>query len=140
MRQVIKSASPEQTIEVGRGLGAQAAQGDTIALYGELGSGKTVLCKGIALGLQINDTITSPSFTIINEYEGRLPLFHIDLYRITGEEDFEALGTADFLGKRGLTVIEWPERAAAVLPAESISVSIKVEDDGSRTISIGRND
>ncbi len=140
MQRLIKSSSPEQTIEIGRSLGEHAEQGDIFALYGDFGSGKTVLCKGIALGLQIEDTITSPSFTIINEYKGRLTLFHIDLYRIACEEDFLSLGTADFLGKTGVTVIEWPDKASVYLPEESIPVYISVKDNNMRSISIGRKE
>lgn len=103
-------------------------------LYGPLGAGKTTLAKGIASGLDIRDTVTSPTYTIVSEYEGRLPLHHVDLYRITDEEEFIQLGLDDMLSGRGITLIEWPERAGAELPQPSVAITIRIRRGDEREI------
>jgi tRNA threonylcarbamoyladenosine biosynthesis protein TsaE len=106
-----------------------------VALRGGLGAGKTYFTKGIAAGLGITDTVTSPTYTIINEYEGKLPLYHIDAYRLQGDADFAALGAEEFLYGDGVTVIEWSERIPVSIPADAVFVTIETLENGDRKIS-----
>jgi tRNA threonylcarbamoyladenosine biosynthesis protein TsaE len=129
------TSSPEQTWEIGRLLGILLKAGDTICLYGDLGAGKTNFAYGIARGLDVQEQyITSPTFTFVNEYQGRLPLYHLDLYRLKGPEELENIGFDDYIESDGVTVIEWAERAADELPAESLSVYLTAVDEKSREI------
>jgi tRNA threonylcarbamoyladenosine biosynthesis protein TsaE len=104
-------------------------------LSGTLGAGKTTLVKGIAQALDIEEEVTSPSFTIISEYEGSLPLYHMDLYRIESIREFEDLGSDEMLGGKGICVIEWSEKVESVLPPH-VRVHITVEDGTTRVIEI----
>ncbi|MDP2992349.1 MAG: tRNA (adenosine(37)-N6)-threonylcarbamoyltransferase complex ATPase subunit type 1 TsaE, partial [Deltaproteobacteria bacterium] len=110
----ITCKNPGETFNLGVSLGEILVGGDVVILQGELGAGKTWFTKGIAHGLGITNTntVTSPSFTIINEYQGRLPLFHMDFYRLENEEASSDLGLEEYLYGQGVTVIEWPERLA----------------------------
>jgi tRNA threonylcarbamoyladenosine biosynthesis protein TsaE len=110
--------------------------GTIIAFRGGLGAGKTVFARGLARGLGINEAITSPTYTIVNEYEGRMPFFHIDAYRLRSAEEFDLLDSARYLYGNGLCAIEWSERIDEALPEDVVSIAIVPEDDGSRTISI----
>src|SRR5436305_2135610 len=111
------SHSLDQTRRIGGRLAALLAPGDVILLEGPFGAGKTTFTQGIARGLGVTDDyITSPTFTLINEYPGRLPLYHVDLYRLDSAAQALDLGLTDYLDSPGVTVIEWPERAAALLP------------------------
>lgn len=104
-----------------------------IAFRGDLGAGKTVLAKGIARGLGIEDEVTSPTFTVVSEYEGRLRLHHIDAYRLGGAADFMEIGGEDLLADRGaVCLIEWSERIASVLPAGTAIIDLVVKPDGRR--------
>ena len=107
-----------------------------MALSGPLGSGKTTFVKGIAMALGIGETITSPTFTIISEYEGKVPLYHMDLYRIHSAAEFEDTGGLELLSGGGISVIEWAEHAEALLPEHTIRVSFIVSDRNIRTITI----
>ena len=107
-----------------------------IGLKGSLGAGKTTFTRGFARGLKINDPITSPSYTLIQEYEGRMPLYHMDLYRISDEEEFFLLGAEEMLYGKGICLIEWFERIDSVLPDDLITVDISIEADQTRTISL----
>lgn len=114
----IISRSPDETLRFGEKLSCALSPGShIIALYGTLGAGKTLLTKGIARGLQVPDWyyVNSPTFTLINEYEGRLPLYHFDLYRLNSRDDLLELGFEDYLQKTGVIVIEWPEKAEFIL-------------------------
>jgi tRNA threonylcarbamoyladenosine biosynthesis protein TsaE len=106
-----------------------------MALQGPLGSGKTALTKGIAEGLDVEDVVTSPSFNIMFEYFGRLPLYHIDLYRLGGKAELEYLALEDYLYGEGVSVIEWGEKMD-FLPPEVIYITITIEKDLSRTFKI----
>ncbi len=129
------TSSPEQTWEIGRLLGTQLGSGDTVCLYGDLGAGKTNFAYGIALGLDVQEQyITSPTFTFVNEYQGRVPLYHLDLYRLKGPDELENIGFDEYIESDGVTVIEWAERAADELPAESLSVYLTAVDEKSREI------
>lgn len=129
------TASPEQTWEIGRLLGKLLDAGDTVCLYGDLGAGKTNFAYGIARGLDVQEQyITSPTFTFVNEYQGRVPLYHLDLYRLKGPDELENIGFDECVGSDGVAVIEWAERAGDELPAESLSVYLSAVDEKSREI------
>ncbi len=112
----IISHSPEQTSEIGRRLAVELRPGDVLALAGDLGAGKTQFAKGIAAGLGIETDVTSPTFTLIHEYPGRLPLYHIDLYRLESEEEVLGIGIDDYLDGDGVTVVEWADKFARLMP------------------------
>jgi tRNA threonylcarbamoyladenosine biosynthesis protein TsaE len=129
------SSSPEQTWRIGKALGARLKPGDTVCLYGDLGAGKTSFAYGIALGLEVKEQyVTSPTFTFVNEYEGRAPFYHIDLYRLKGSEDLENIGFDEYIESDGVTVIEWAERAENELPEECLSVYLTFVSESSREI------
>ena len=115
------SSSVEQTIELGRKLGKQFQGGEIIALVGHLGTGKTHLIKGIALGLKVenNDEVTSPTFTLINEYEGKLPLYHIDAYRLDNPQQLEAIGFDEICAPPMVVVVEWADRVQTLIESYS---------------------
>jgi tRNA threonylcarbamoyladenosine biosynthesis protein TsaE len=129
------TSSPEQTWRIGEALGRLLGAGDTVCLYGDLGSGKTNLSYGIALGLEVRDRyITSPTFAFVNEYEGRVPLYHLDLYRIEDPDELENIGFDEYVGADGVAVIEWAERAENDLPAQRLSIYLSTVDEHSREI------
>jgi len=129
------TSGPEQTWRIGEALGARLNAGDTVCLYGDLGAGKTSFSYGIALGLEVRTRyITSPTFTFVNEYKGRVPFYHIDLYRLKDAEELENIGFEEYIGSDGVTVIEWAERAEEELPDERLSVYLSYVDEQSREI------
>jgi len=134
-RIVLHSPSEECTRAIGRGIAELLEPGDVVALRGELGAGKTFLARAIAhgLGVPVSVPITSPTFTFINEYEGRLPLAHIDLYRLSGPDDLDTLPWQDAVYGAGAAVIEWPERMGALLPEEHWDLGIEIAGDEIRT-------
>lgn len=111
-------------------------KGDILALQGTLAAGKTTITKGIARGLGIDENVTSPTFTLISEYRGRLPLYHMDVYRLDSTEDFINLGVEELLYGDGVCVIEWSEKVMAELPASSIIILLETETDGKRSITV----
>jgi tRNA threonylcarbamoyladenosine biosynthesis protein TsaE len=132
----VTTRSADETVALGRMLGGVARPGDLICLWGDLGAGKTQLAKGFALGLGIDATITSPTFILMAEYPGRIPLFHVDLYRLADAADALAGGVIDDRQADGLTVVEWPDRMGDVLPAARLDVRIEGSADEPRAISI----
>ena len=123
----VNSRGPADTVAFGRELAARLSAGDVVALLGELGAGKTCLVKGIAQGLGIRREITSPTFTLIQEHtEGRLPLYHVDLYRLATTEQAVAIGIEDYLEGQGVTVIEWAEKIESLLPERTIRVRLEI--------------
>jgi tRNA threonylcarbamoyladenosine biosynthesis protein TsaE len=120
------SNSEELTIKIGEELGKLLNPGTIIALRGELGSGKTVLVKGIARGLDVKEEPNSPTFVIMKAYEGRIPLYHFDLYRISGKDELEGIGYEDFFFGDGVTVVEWADRVEDVFPENTIKIEIKI--------------
>lgn len=131
----VVTSSPEQTWKFGEKLGKLLTAGDTLCLYGDLGAGKTSFSYGLALGLDVKERyITSPTFTFVNEYEGRVPFYHIDLYRLKSAEELESIGFGEYPGSRGVTVIEWAERAEDELPEERLSVYLTYVNENSREI------
>jgi len=136
-----RTETPEHTIRVGFEIGRQLRPGSVVALHGALGAGKTTLVKGIARALNIEETVTSPSFTLIAEYGGNregnpLTLYHIDLYRISHSREVEDLGMDEILDGGGICVIEWAEKASEFLPESAIRVEILIEGEGKRRIKI----
>jgi tRNA threonylcarbamoyladenosine biosynthesis protein TsaE len=130
-------SSPEETIELGRLIGSELQGGDLLALIGDLGTGKTTFTQGIALGLGVDPAlyITSPTFTLINEYPARWALYHIDLYRLQKALDIEELGLEEYLESRGVTVIEWADRLAeGVLPECAVRVFLDYAGTGTRRL------
>jgi len=129
-------ADPDATSALGRRLGTVAESGDLICLWGDLGAGKTHLAKAIGVGLGVTATITSPSFVLMAEYDGRLPLFHIDLYRLADAVDALGGGLIDDRQSAGLTLVEWPERLSDALPDDRLDVVIVGSGDEPRTIHV----
>ena len=132
------SRSPVETIAIGEALADLLRDGDVVLLHGDLGAGKTTLVKGIASALGIVDVVSSPSFSLINEYETGLGaavtrLYHLDLYRLRGEDDLASIGFEDFAAPTdGVTVVEWPERAATALPERFLLIEIETVGSDSR--------
>ena len=136
MRRVV-TGSGEETVALGARLGRLLLPGDFVALEGELGAGKTQFAKGIAAGLEVDPgtPVTSPTYTILNIYQGRLPLYHFDLYRLQGPEEIAELGFEEYFHGRGACVVEWAERLAEEAPEHVLSVTLCHAGEESRTIS-----
>lgn len=128
--------SAEETILLGNKIGRKLKPGDIIAMQGTLAAGKTTITKGIAQALGIDDTITSPTFCLISEYYGKMPLYHMDVYRLDSIEDFVNLGTDDMLYGDGVSIIEWSEKIMSELPKKTIVLKITPQEDNSRLIEI----
>lgn len=120
----IKTFSIEETVEIGTKLGKLLGGGEIILLSGDLGTGKTAFTSGIAKGLNIAGYITSPTFTIVNEYEAQIPLYHFDVYRINDSEEMYEIGFDEYINSDGVTVIEWAELINECLPVENIQIKI----------------
>lgn len=118
--------SPEETRALGRRLAGQLAPGMVVAFTGDLGAGKTAFVSGMAQGLEIAERVTSPTFTIVNEYEGgRLPLFHFDMYRLGSADELFDIGWEDYLARGGVCAVEWSENVAQAMDADAVTVSIR---------------
>ena len=132
----IISNSWEQTFEAGKTLAKKLSPGDVIAFHGDLGAGKTVFVRGLAEGLGLDARVTSPTFTIVNEYEGDIPLFHFDMYRLSGSDELFEIGWEDYLSRGGICAVEWSEITEDAFPENTINIYIKKIDDNSREITI----
>ena len=130
----LNSRSPEQTQLLGKHLGELAQVGDIFLLIGHLGSGKTCLTQGIAWGLGIEEYAFSPSFVIVREHYGRLPLYHIDFYRLDRIEEIMDLGLDEYLYGDGVCVIEWADKGIALLPRENLTIRLSYISDTERSI------
>ncbi len=130
----LELASLQNTEAFGKILGEIAEPGDIITLGGTLGAGKTALTQAIGRGLGVDPAIyiTSPTFSLLHEYQGRIPLYHMDLYRLGGEEEIEELGFAEYFYADGLTVIEWPERLGNIMPSERLHIELSITGESSR--------
>lgn len=132
----LETTGPSETMALAARLAAGAEPGDVICLWGELGAGKTVFAKGFGAGLGVEATISSPSFVLMAEYAGRLPLFHLDLYRLGGATDVLEGGLLDERQAAGVALVEWPERLGAMLPSPRLDVRLEVTGDERRRISL----
>lgn len=132
----ILTHSLDETRKLGQKIGKQLAPGAVVALTGELGSGKTVFVQGLAKGLDVPDGyyITSPTFTLINQYPGRHPFYHVDLYRIATRDDLEEIGLAEILYGDGVTAIEWADRLEQDLMTGYLAIHLEIVDDDTRKI------
>ena len=119
--------SADETIELGKQIGSLLKKGDIIALQGDLAAGKTTITKGIAEALDVKDEITSPTFCLISEYEGKMPLYHMDVYRLEGSEDFINLGVEDLIYGNGVSLIEWSEKIMDELPQKTIILRLEAK-------------
>jgi tRNA threonylcarbamoyladenosine biosynthesis protein TsaE len=134
----LTAGTPEETAAAGEALGHTLGAGDVVALYGELGAGKTCFVQGLARGLDVAGHVTSPTFVIVNEYRGRLPVHHVDTYRTGSLAELADLGLLDLMGGDGVTLIEWADKAEPLLPARTIRVRIEGVGDEPRVITITR--
>jgi tRNA threonylcarbamoyladenosine biosynthesis protein TsaE len=132
------SESPGDTLDIGRIIGENLTGGAVVALTGELGAGKTCLTQGIAKGLGIPEGyyVTSPTFTLINEYPGRIPLYHMDVYRLSDSRELEDMGYEEYFYGDGVVVIEWAEKVDDIIPAEALSIKLEHCNGNKRKIKI----
>ncbi|MBQ3916106.1 MAG: tRNA (adenosine(37)-N6)-threonylcarbamoyltransferase complex ATPase subunit type 1 TsaE [Ruminococcus sp.] len=138
---VIITNSPQETIEAARRLGTLLRPGDMIAYTGGLGAGKTTFTRGLAMGLGLGDSVSSPTFALVNEYRGeRINMYHFDMYRINSEDDLETTGFWDYDFEHTVAVIEWSENIMEFLPGNVIRVSIEPLDGDRRKITIEEDD
>jgi tRNA threonylcarbamoyladenosine biosynthesis protein TsaE len=126
------SETPEQTQEFAKRLATMLKPGDVVALEGDLGAGKTTFTKGLAEGLGITRTVNSPTFTIIKEYKGRLPLYHMDVYRV--EDSYEDLGFEEYFEGNGVTVVEWAHLIESQLPEDLLTIHLYHANNGNRRV------
>jgi tRNA threonylcarbamoyladenosine biosynthesis protein TsaE len=133
---VVVTRSAEETRLLGARLAAVARVGDIVALFGGLGAGKTELVKGFATGLGVRDVVNSPTFVLMAEHAGPLPLFHLDLYRLAGPDEVVAAGLMDERRSGGVTVIEWADRLGALLPPHHLAVTIEGNGELPRELSV----
>ncbi len=123
--QIFESRSEAETFALGQRIGVMAASGDIFLLDGDLGVGKTVFAKGVADGLGIDEPVVSPTFTIVHEYEGRLPLYHFDVYRIADPDEMYEIGFDEYLYGEGVCLIEWPSMVEELLPETAVRITIE---------------
>ena len=135
---LIHSRNTSGTIRIGKSIGSLLLPGDVVALAGELGTGKTQFIKGLAVGLGIGKPtyISSPSFTLINEYKGKIPFYHIDLFRLRAEKEAEDLGLEEYFQSGGITAIEWADRIPSLLPREMLWIQISYTGENTRSLEI----
>jgi tRNA threonylcarbamoyladenosine biosynthesis protein TsaE len=132
----LTTRSPEQTQEFGTRLGKIARSGDVVLLTGKLGAGKTCLTQGIAWGLDIDDYAISPSFVLVRELYGRLPLYHLDFYRLENLEEIAELGLDEYFYGQGVSVVEWADRALSLLPPENLLIEMDYVSDSERRLKL----
>ena len=135
---IVRSGSEEDTYQAGFSLGQKCVPGTVIAMRGDLGAGKTVFVRGLAAGLGLSARVTSPTFTIVNEYDGRIPLFHFDMYRLSSSDELFDIGWEDYLGRGGVCAVEWSERVTDALPQDTVFVDIArhAENENWRVITV----
>ncbi len=137
MKYSYRTNSPEETIRLGEKIGALLKGGDVIAYSGGLGAGKTTITRGISTGLGLGDEVTSPTFSLVNEYVGNsLTLYHFDMYRITSPDDLETTGFYDYMDGESVLAIEWSENIESELPKSAIRIEIARLDENTREITI----
>ena len=135
---VFQTSNTSETIRTGKRVGRLLQPGDVVALVGDLGTGKTQFIKGLAEGMGVGKAtyVSSPSFTLINEYPGRIPLYHIDLFRLDSEKEAEGLGLEEYVRGNGIAAIEWADKISSLLPEELLSVKIHYTGEHTRSLEI----
>ena len=135
---VFRTSNTSETIRMGKRLGRLLQPGDVVALVGELGTGKTQFIKGLAEGVGVGRAtyVSSPSFTLINEYQARVPFYHIDLFRLESEKEADGLGLEEYVHGNGITAIEWADKISSLLSEELLLVKIHYTGEHSRTIEV----
>jgi tRNA threonylcarbamoyladenosine biosynthesis protein TsaE len=131
-----RTESPDETREFGRALGEALGPGSFVGFEGQLGSGKTVTIQGVVEGLGYDGYVTSPSFIIANEYAGRFPILHVDLYRIVDSRELEDIGYRELFFGEGVALVEWPDRAPELLPPDRLRIRIGIEGESSRVFEV----
>jgi tRNA threonylcarbamoyladenosine biosynthesis protein TsaE len=134
--EVFLTKSPAETQELGGRLARSLTAGDVVGFIGELGSGKTTLIKGIAAGLEVKEIVKSPSFVIITQYAGRLPVYHIDLYRLDRPTEVMELELEEYFYNSGICLVEWADRIAGFLPDQAIRITLEVAGPAERKITV----
>ncbi len=129
-----RTASPEETRSLASALASVLGRGDLVLLVGDLGSGKTVFAQGLAAGLGVREPVTSPTFTIVQEYEGRHPVAHVDVYRLDRVQDLYDLGFDELVEGRGVTIVEWGDLVARAMPRDHVVVQIEPGDDDAERV------
>jgi tRNA threonylcarbamoyladenosine biosynthesis protein TsaE len=134
----VVSQSTDDTYRLGEQIGRLLSAGDIVCLYGELGAGKTVLTKGLAIGLGVarQETVRSPSFVLIHHYHGRVPVYHADLYRLGGPAEIADIGLRELLGADGVALIEWADKLDALLPSERLDICLEHQSEAIRLITV----
>lgn len=130
----VTSKSAAQTKALGRRLAAALAPGDVLALCGDLGSGKTTFVQGVARGLKVREAVTSPTFVLVREYPGCLPIYHLDLFRLNQLDDLETIGYDEYVAGQGVTLIEWAQKMPQALPRDYVELTFTVSGPTTRTI------
>ena len=140
MKETFQTQSPKETQAIGQNIGETLKNGDVVALIGDLGAGKTCLTQGIARGVGIasHEVVNSPSYTLINEYAGNIPIYHIDLYRLEHHGEIVDLGLEEFLEESSICIIEWADRMAELLPANHIQITMTWTGESTRRIELQR--
>ena len=136
MPMTIETHSVSETEALGERLAKCLSSGSVVALYGDLGAGKTALVRGMARGLEIEESVSSPTFTIVNEYPGHPALFHFDLYRLKNAEELYAIGWEDYLYRDGICVVEWSENAPEAFPEDTVRVYLERLGETDRRIRV----
>jgi len=132
----IVSTAPEQSFSFGRQLGQLLQEGSVLCLIGDLGAGKTLLVQGIAQGLGLNEEITSPTFTVMNVYEGTIPVYHFDLYRLESPEQLVDIGFDEYTNAGGIAIIEWPDKFPGFMPDSYLRIELIKTGDNDRLIKV----
>ncbi len=138
MKLEVRTNSVNETESVGEAFARSLEAGAVVAMYGDLGAGKTAFVRGMARGLGSEARVTSPTFTIVNEYPGRLPLFHFDMYRLASSDELFDIGWEDYLSRDGVCVVEWSENVSDAFDGSETEIRIERLDETSRRITIGK--
>lgn len=133
---IFYTTSSNETADIGLRIGSLLRTGDVVCLSGDLGAGKTILAQGIALGLAVNEPVTSPTFTVMQMYEGRVPVFHYDLYRLNRPEELLDIGFEEYSGSYGVSIIEWPDKFPDYMPTDALWISLSRVNERERKIEL----
>ncbi len=140
MVETFTSRSESETVKRGREFAGRLRAGSFVGLYGDLGAGKTQFVKGICEAFEVKEVVNSPTFTIVNEYHGTIPVFHIDLYRMKNVEEIVGIGFDEYLEREGVCLVEWAEKLDGIIPERRFDVKLSIIDDTTREIAIAPPD